>query len=292
MSSSGRNLLPAHDHEEMLQLLAERALAGLNEADTARLQELFTAAGIEDDESFDRAAAAAALAMLETKEAAPPSVYTRAAQAAEDFAREMANNAKVRGDPALRLTDAEIPQPRRISGAWLGWLAAAACLALAALGWLQVFANRQQAAAVSLASLRDTVAAAPGAKKLAWAPWENPEIPGVSGNVVWNQSAQKGYMTFRGLPANDPAKEQYQLWIIDERGLAQRVSGGIFNASSESSGWKGEVRAQRLGDELIVEIDPGVHVGTPALFAVTIEKPGGTWVSDMKRKVVVAAAGS
>ena len=66
-----------------------------------------------------------------------------------------------------------------------------------------------------------TNAAAPGAKKLAWAPWENPEIPGVSGSVVWNQSAQKGYMTFKGLPANDPAKgvERIQA-VLDPHCLA------------------------------------------------------------------------
>jgi len=169
-------------------------------------------------------------------------------------------------------------------------MAAAACLAFAAIGWIQIFANRQNALPpqVALASLRDAVAKAPDVKRLTWSDWDQPEIQGVKGDVVWSEDGQKGYMTFRGLPANDPTKEQYQLWIVDERGLEQRVSGGIFNGSGDSTGWQGEVRAQRIGDELIVEISPRIHVGTPALFAVTVEKPGGTWVSDMKRRVVVA----
>jgi hypothetical protein len=293
-SRSQSNLPPMRpeDRELLNELLAERALQGLEDADRAKLTELLQSAGLEDDESFDFAAAAAMLAIADPAERPPASVYTRAAQAAEIFAREMENSRNVMGTPALRLTepDALMPRPRRISSAWLGWMAAAACLAFAAIGWIQIFANRQNALPpqVALASLRDAVATAPDAKRMMWSDWDKPEIQGVKGDVVWSEDGQKGYMTFRGLPANDPTKEQYQLWIVDERGLEQRVSGGIFNGTGESTGWQGEVRAQRVGDELIVEISPRIHVGKPALFAVTVEKPGGTWVSDMKRRVVVA----
>lgn len=286
--------MPPNDRELLDELLAERALHGLDAADQTRLTELLKRAGLEDDDSFDLAAAAAMLALSHPAERPPASAYTRAGQAAEQFAREMENSRNVLGTPALKIVEPEFgaPRPKRISSAWLGWMAAAACLAFAAIGWLQMFANRQAAisAPASLASLRDTVSKSKDARRLAWADWDNPEIKGVKGEVVWNEDGQKGYMTFRGLPENDPSKEQYQLWIVDERGLDQRVSGGIFNGTGQPTGWQGEVRAERNGDELVVEISPRIHVGQPALFAVTIEKPGGTWVSDMKRRVVAAAS--
>lgn len=292
--SSKAPQLPPEDQQLLNELLADRALVGLEESDRAKLAELLRRSGMEEDESFDLAAGIAMVALAGPATRPPASVYTRAAQAGEVFAREMANGRNVMGTPAVRIADAEesYPTPRRISSAWLGWMAAAACLAFAAIGWIQIFANRQSAipTPVSLASLRDSVSKARDARTLSWAEWDTPEIAGVTGEVVWSESGQRGYMTFRGLPENDPAREQYQLWIVDERGLEQRVSGGIFNASAATSGWQGEVRAERVGDELIVEVSPRIHVGQPALFAVTIEAPGGTWVSDMKRRVVVASA--
>jgi hypothetical protein len=91
-------------------------------------------------------------------------------------------------------------------------------------------------------------------------------------------------MTFSNLPALQPG-EQYQLWIIDKRGLADatgqsmRISGGVFDGGIDMVG-KGE---------LVVPIVPAIQVQGAAAFAVTIEKTGGTWVSDMKRRVVIAA---
>lgn len=274
-------------------LLAERAEHGLNDADHARLRVLLDAAGLEEDDSFDLAAAAAALALLPSVEKAPASIYTRAAQAGELFARERLNSTNLMGAPALRNLDPEpgVEPVRRLNSAWLGWIAAAACMVFAVTSWLQIFANRQRVvpAQTSVVSVRNAVDKNADVVRLQWSDWDSPEIAGVKGEVVWSESAQRGYMTFRGLPRNDASKEQYQLWIVDARGLEQRVSGGIFNGDDQSTGWPGEVRSEIVGDELIVEILPGVRVGPPALFAVTVEKPGGTWVSDMKRRVVVAS---
>jgi anti-sigma-K factor RskA len=91
---------------------------------------------------------------------------------------------------------------------------------------------------------------------------------------VWNDQLQQGYLRFVGLRPNDPAVEQYQVWVIDERGDEQKVSGGVFNATAQG--------------EVIVPIEPGIDVGRVALFAITIENPGGTWVPDLQRRVVVA----
>lgn len=120
----------------------------------------------------------------------------------------------------------------------------------------------------------------PGTVRLAWSPFDVAGLPDteqrgdVTGDVVWNDDLQTGYLRFVGLDPNDPNIEQYQVWIIDERGMEQKVSGGIFNANAEG--------------EIIVPIHPGIDVGRVALFAVTVEDPGGTWVPDLQRRVVVA----
>ena len=123
----------------------------------------------------------------------------------------------------------------------------------------------------------------PGTVRLAWSPFNlegaaPAEQPGISGDAVWNDEAKTGYLRFVGLKVNDPRIEQYQVWVIDERGLEQKVSGGIFNATADG--------------EVIVPIKPGIDVGKVVLFAITIEKPGGTWVPDLKRRVVVAPRGA
>ncbi len=118
----------------------------------------------------------------------------------------------------------------------------------------------------------------PDSVQIAWAPFNLPDAPaeqlGVEGDVVWNDRLQTGYLRFVGLNPNDPNIEQYQVWVIDERGLEQKVSGGVFNANAAG--------------EVIVPIEPGIEVGRVGLFAITVENPGGTWVPDLKRRVVVA----
>jgi hypothetical protein len=118
----------------------------------------------------------------------------------------------------------------------------------------------------------------PGTVRLAWKPFDIEGSPAeqrnLRGDVVWNDELQSGYLRFEGLAVNDPNVEQYQVWVIDERGLEQKVSGGVFNATAQG--------------EVIVPIRPGIDVGRVALFAITVEKPGGTWVPDLKRRVVVA----
>lgn len=114
--------------------------------------------------------------------------------------------------------------------------------------------------------------------RIAWQPFDLPDAPAeqreVSGDVVWNDRLEQGYLRFVGLKPNDPNVEQYQVWVIDERGMEQKVSGGVFNANADG--------------EVIVPIHPGIDVRRVALFAITIEEPGGTWVPDLRRRVVVA----
>ncbi|MEX0670934.1 MAG: anti-sigma factor [Pirellulales bacterium] len=98
------------------------------------------------------------------------------------------------------------------------------------------------------------------------------------GDVVWSQSRQQGFMRFRGLAANDPTVEQYQLWIFDaDRDEDYPVDGGVFDvAASDSDG------------EIVVAIDARLPVGKPTLFAITVERPGGVVVSSRERLPLLA----
>ena len=123
----------------------------------------------------------------------------------------------------------------------------------------------------------------PAALEVAWADGKDPTVAtlpaGASrGDVVWSQRLQRGYMRFRGLAANDPATEQYQLWIFDaERDAAHPVDGGVFDvAMADADG------------AVCVPIDARLPIGKPTLFAITVEKPGGVVVSKRERLPLLA----
>jgi anti-sigma-K factor RskA len=98
----------------------------------------------------------------------------------------------------------------------------------------------------------------------------------VLGDVVWSSSQQKGYVRMRGMPALDPTKETYQLWIFDdERSDKTPVSGGMFNMSSATG-------------EVIIPITAQLKISKPKQFAVTKEKAGGVVVSKPDRVVAIA----
>jgi hypothetical protein len=136
------------------------------------------------------------------------------------------------------------------------WLLAAACLVVAFTAWWP--ASRT----MSPAAQREALLASASTKTTAWA--EN-EL-GVSGEVVWNDEQQAGFLRFSGLNVNDPNDFQYQLWIFDETRKAYSddvaVDGGVFDIDRESG-------------EVVVPIRAKLPVGKPFLFAVTTEPPGG-----------------
>ena len=168
------------------------------------------------------------------------------------------------------------------------WVLAAAAIALAILGRRgrvegpvagpppAPTADAAAPAPETPASAREALLAIPGTAQLAWKATEDPSATGASGDVVWHSGAQRGFMRFRGLAANDPAKTQYQLWIFDgERDDKYPVDGGVFNVGPDG--------------ELVVPIAAKLHVNKATLFAVTVEKPGGVVVSKRERIVLTAA---
>ena len=110
---------------------------------------------------------------------------------------------------------------------------------------------------------------------LDWSTGKTPFDRPVTGDVVWDNQSQRGYMRFENMPVNDPTIEQYQLWIIDPKRDDEPIDGGVFDIPSSG--------------EVVVEIDAKLQVIDPAAFAITIEKPGGVVVSDQERLPLLAA---
>ncbi len=257
----------AYSNEKVAELLADQALEGLTPEQELELESLLASEGVIRDFSFSVAAAALELSMLSARELqpCPAHVQSRLERAGQRWAEATASVMQ-----APEISAQPFPEVARRANRLVfkvgPWLAAAACLMLAAVAW---WPNPPEQ------DLMQMVNADPTSTSMAFSEWDNPEVPGVRGECVWCERSQTGYLRFANLPRNDPAKEQYQLWIIDERGMGQRISGAIFDAAEEG--------------ETVVAIKPGIPVRDAKAFAVTIEAPGGTWVSDMSRRVVIAS---
>jgi hypothetical protein len=268
-----RDMLP--ENPRLHELLAERALGGLSDVEAHELGAMMSAAGMEDDRTYEMAAAMASVAMVRSEgvSAMPEGLRRKLEARAEAMHATAEVVAKVDFRSSAGSASAGVGRGTR----WFPWLVAAASLALAVAAWKPWAGGT---GTYNPAQERARFLAMKGSVTASWSDFafesKAPEITGVQGDVVWNEGAQNGYMRFVGLPANDPSKEQYQLWIVDKRGFSQRVSGGVFDAC----------RGQK---ECIVKIDPSLPIQGAAAFAVTIEPPGGNAVSDVSRRVCIAA---
>ena len=111
--------------------------------------------------------------------------------------------------------------------------------------------------------------------RIDWTATDDPLGAGVAGDVIWDEAGQEGVMRFVGLEPNDPARNQYQLWIFDgERTPEHPVDGGVFDVGEDG--------------EVLVPIRAKLPVAKPSLFAVTLEKPGGVVVSERERLLLLA----
>lgn len=291
-AGSARGSTPLPQDDRLLELLCDRALVGLSAAEQMELQVLLAKHGLaEEAVELESTAASAELAMMTDGDALalPPDVSERLQNAGKLWCEAMALRSSQPRSQAPVIASINSNAPRASIGGRMGWLAAAAAVVLAAIAWWPS-GTGSRSGVVSGASVQSEfttlLASAPtDLVKASWGDWDKPEISGVKGEVFWSDSEQRGFMKFVGLPKNDPNLERYQLWIIDSRGMEQRISGGVFDGP-------GCVGSYQTADgAVIVPITPGIKVVGAAAFAVTIEKPAGTWVSDMKRRVVIAAKG-
>lgn len=269
------------DHDRLSDLLAQRATEGLSQAEHQELLALLAAFPDADGEAFEKTAAALTLAADWPDERLPSDVRKRLDQLAESQFPLLAANAL----PQSRKEESR-PQGERSSDKRLAWFAAAAAVLLAAVAWWPRLEFSQQRdidlltqASLdvgTLTDLRERFIAATSPLTRPWANTEDAASQGVTGDIVWDNESQTGYMRFAGLPVNDPEQSQYQLWIFDAaRGEQYPVDGGVFNVPAGVT-------------EVVVPILAKLPVSSPALFAVTIERPGGVVVSSRERIVVVA----
>ena len=279
--------------EILFDLLTKQATYGLDAAENGQLEELSANANFRIDESFDLAAAAIGLADLEI-EPMPVHLNSKILALADNYfaadepvavsLRESAESAEMEGmQPTFGF------EPKRSSwSTWLGWaIAGAACIALA----FNVYTTRFQGPTDVVKGPTPTVTpekpdvrkqfdemmAASNMVKAQWGalPTATDDLKGVSGEIVWSDEKQAGFMRFRGLPVNDKSKEQYQLWIFENAKLEEHPKdGGVFDVSADG--------------EVIVPIDAKLAAKDPKVFAITVEKPGGVVVSDRKKIAALA----
>lgn len=271
------------DNERLADLLGQQATEGLSDADRRELAELLTAYPEADPQALEVTAAALFLAGDWKEEPMPDSLRIRLGSAAAEFGAGASRVVPISAAGA-RLREGKLPVSRS-SG--LAWFAAAASVVLAIGAWIPRLDDQQQGKvdllsqasqdSATLAVARQRLLASSMPLQKEWSATEDPASTAVTGDVVWDAASQTGYMRFAGLPANDPGTLQYQLWIFDEtRDDRYPVDGGVFNIPSG-------------GGEVVVPILAKLPVGSPKLFAVTIERPGGVVVSSRERIVAVAA---
>jgi anti-sigma-K factor RskA len=264
--------------EQMLDLLCKQAVYGLNEEETRQLAELEKSAGTGHiAESFEMTAAAISTVGLDTNEELPANLRSRIlAEAERHFdapeQRDLAHDA-AQSESSSSLWN------------WLGWaVVAAACIALT----VNIYTTRidDQTARggtptptpeekLSPSQMRQRlIDTAPDLAKITLGAGTVKELE-PSGDVVWSDAKQAGYVRVSGLPKNDAAKETYQLWIFEEnQGDKTPIDGGTFNINSDG--------------EVIIPINAHLKAKNPGMFAVTVEKPGGVVVSERGKIAALA----
>ncbi|MEP6901996.1 MAG: anti-sigma factor [Actinomycetota bacterium] len=276
------------EKDKMLELLSDKAVFGLSEAEFAELRELEKNFPEFRDESLELSAAAIGMMNLDTSEPMPAHLQTKIAADAEQFfaaRNELASHAEPQAEKEeFQKTFAF--EPKSSIWQWLGWaIAGLACIALAINIWI-TRPNQTQIADVkptptitpkpelTLTEQREQLlASAKDAVQTTWGDFDPKKPKNVQGDVVWSNSAQKGFVRFRNLPVNDKNKETYQLWIFDDN-QKQPIDGGIFDANENG--------------EIIIPLDAKLKVQKPKMFAVTAEKPGGVVVSPLEKVMAVA----
>lgn len=265
----------------LLELLSDREIFGLDEAEASELAKLekdfpeFEAAQIAD--SLEFSAMAVSLANLDTSEPLPAHLRAKIIADSEKY---FADEEKKTETQDFQPTFEFEPKRSSIFG-WLGW--AFAAMFLVTLG-VNIWMTRNQETVqnpppiqtptpeMTIAQKREQLLASANKIQLNWAQ-PKPEIPAVTGDVVWDNAKQEGYIRFQNLPALDASKETYQLWIGDEN-QKHPVDGGIFNVNANG--------------EVIIPIKAALKISKPVLFAVTKEKAGGVVVSDQKGLMAIA----
>ena len=271
----------------LIDLLIKQATEGLDEAETIELRKLESTEGGPADPGFDLTAAAIGLVDINIADPLPAHLHDRIIKDSKDFFAERQKTAAVEKASQRSNAGQKASGPGSF-GYWLGWaVAAAACFALVINLWLtriqpgpetiaQVQTSPSPAEALSPEQLRQRLLeTAPDVTVATVGPGNMPALKDISGDVVWSDSSQAGYIRFRGLPPNDKNKETYQVWIFDEtQDPKTPIDGGTFDVDKNG--------------QVIIPINARLKALHPKLFAVTVEKPGGVVVSKQAKVAALA----
>jgi anti-sigma-K factor RskA len=277
---------PGNIGSRIAELLADEAAAALAAEDQRELEQLARQVPATEREAFLRAASLVQVSCLRQDGRAvvrmPAKLRARLAEQGEALvARQRgasvadlgaARERRKPADPAPATSvPGAVPARANRAAAWSGW-AVAAGLALALAGVLGTGSGPA-----------DTTALPDRAALLAAADTLRAEFAGsggryaaVTGDVVWSDRHQSGYLRFANLPVNDRSVAQYQLWIIDPDRDQHPVDGGVFDVTASG--------------EVVIPVQAKLAVDRPTTFAITLEKPGGVVVSSGPLLVVANTA--
>ncbi len=278
------------NQELFYDLLTKKAVYGLDESEQMQLNDLDPGTADSEFRSLEITAAAISLIGVATDEQMPAHLQAKIAADATRFFGAVRSENESLSSPArgrtIQRDEIFRDAPARPWFGWLGWAAAAAaCIALAVNIWFTRIPTIEQVKTspkietpqiLTPAKMREEMLrSTAGVLKANWAAGNVKELKNVSGDVVWSDEKQSGYMRFRGLPVNDIAKETYQLWIFDKtQDKATPIDGGTFDVSADG--------------EVVIPITAKLKAQGPEMFAITVEKPGGVVVS--KREKIAAIA--
>ncbi|MAD34772.1 MAG: hypothetical protein CMJ88_13595 [Planctomycetes bacterium] len=218
-------------------------------------------------EDFEKVAALATVVV--SRPCSPPkTLRTRLAYDALRFCAGTTETAPTRPAVATLQASATSSAPRPTKSL-LAFLLGAAAASFAT--WMALTPPAEP----SVARLRAQTIAGDKDVYIKWQPGPSPMSGEVTGDVVWRQEHQDGWLTFRALPVL-PEDKAYQLWIRDRGRGGDLVDGGVFRIESAT-------------DETLVTIDPALNVGDPDAFVVTVEDRAGAVVSKQEHVVAIAS---
>lgn len=285
----------------LLELLSDRTVQGLSAEQAQELQALLKKFPDLDEDALDLTAAAIELAFAMPQESLPRHVRDTIAQqtlthftsrpathnvepaapAANTLTSPSPNSTTTANpnpdDAALADNDSIVAIPSKYRARLrktdettrLSWIIAGICLLLALSGWWPRLFSESVTEDKSPVQLREEFLNS--AKDIIVMQWKvdgQADNQNISGDVVWSNDNQRGYLLLRNLIVNNPTEQQYQLWITDStRDEKYPVNAGVFDVLAANS-------------ETVISFAPLLTVNQVEQFTITLEKAGGVVLSD------------
>lgn len=253
--------------ERAMDLLIARSTCGISHAEAEELRELTLIDALVEpgeDTDVERAIEATRRAVMGGGGAMPTEVRERVIRAIPVMA-ERAMTEPARNGSAIPISRGA---DTRTKTNWWPTMAAAAILLLSGVLVVTAWKPSGGGEKLSASALVARLETAADRVAIGFKPGEG-ALAGATGEVVWSDALQRGYMRIIGAKSNDPKAMQYQLWIVDPSRDKNPVDGGVFDIGA----------ANNADGTIIVPFESRLAVNGPKVFAITAEKPGGVVVS-------------